>query len=393
MAVPTSASMVYSRYANDVDLIMCGEGDSPLHRTAKAVHGWGTMRQAAKYLIRVTHDDILIDPETMLKVLHEACAQNAGYAISPNILEGAGVEVIETENLLYAARNHKEPVEHISYFVKGEGLPNPKCITVEPRETIKRPYRLTLDYPEDATVLEAVLQRLGALATNDEICAFLDQNAYLLRHNAIPKFSVYMCVKDAAPWVKDAIMSIPANAELVIVEDKSTDSSLLEIIHATTMRPQVKLIVNEENLGLASSSNIALKHCRGRYVMRVDADDMLMPWTIEKMFEEMEKTNAAIVYANYAEINEIGTILTENVDATISHHAGCALMDAKLINQLRFKDGLRHWDSLELYMRVKDRFPIAYVNGPVWFYRRHANSMSVNDLEERTRVKKEILTS
>lgn len=365
--------------------IIEGDPDNPLHRMAHAVKVYGETFGLPKYTVRVTHDDILIDAQTVRDLLDEVEKQDAGYGITSQIAEGMGVEVIHNANLFQAERYNQQAVEHISYFVRGEGMPNPKVLDMVPREGVRRPYRLSMDYPEDVTVLQAVLSKLGPRAENDAICSYLDRHSYILRHNQLPEVSVYTCAHNAARWVGPTILSVGRAAEQVIVDDCSTDGTLEQILAWSPVG--AKVVSNAINVGLASSSNIALKACRGRYLMRLDADDKLLPWAIEKMVAKIKETKAAIVYANYDTVDEEETRIESNVDAKIHHHAGCALMDSRLINEIKFKEGLRHWDSLELFQRVSARFPIAYVDEPLWLYRVRGDSMSRTNLKERERCK------
>lgn len=384
LAVPDGKGSAYRQVRQGAYMVE-GDPDSPLHRMADAVRTWGETHAIPKYIVRVTHDDILIDAETVLNLIDAVDENGAGYGIAPTIAEGMGVEVIHAANLFHAAEFNNQPIEHISYFVRGPGLPVPGVLEMLPREAIRRPYRLTMDYPEDVAVLQAVLSKLGPMADNDAICAYLDRNSYLLEYNRLPEVSVYTCARNAEKWIRDAMVSVPGNAEYVVVDDGSTDGTLAEVLYMR--RPSQKIVINEKNVGLASSSNLALGECRGRYIMRLDADDKVFSWGLDLMLEEIKKTGAAIVYANYHEFNENDEIIRENVDARLHHHAGCALMDSRLINEIKFKDGLRHWDSLDLYQRVSKRFPIAYMEEPLWLYRVRGDSMSRTNLEEREKCK------
>jgi spore coat polysaccharide biosynthesis protein SpsF (cytidylyltransferase family) len=381
-----------------------GSAGSPLHRMADAITWWATDGENAmpKYVIRVTHDDILIDLKTVVELVDEAENQGAGYAITPTIVEGAGVEVIHVANLIHAANKATGDVEHISYFVRGEGLPNEKMISVRPRSEIERPYRLTLDYPEDAVVLETVLRRgtvegeyVGGLPTVDAICRYLDLHTEILKHNEVPAVSVYICARNAEKWVQDAIRSVPdscsiGGVELVVVEDGSGDRTLVKILEVADEID--RLIVNEANMGLASSSNVGIRACRGRYVMRLDADDRFKPWMLDAMIRAIQNSRAGVVYAAFDEMNESGGMVTRSgCDPREKHHAGAALMDGRIINEMRFRDGLRHWDGLELYNRLRAaNVPIAYVDDSCWFYRRRDDSMSAKMTPERAAVRQAI---
>lgn len=369
--------------------IFAGHPESPLHRMAEAILAYSKRHESPLYVVRITHDDILIDPLALVELLEICRQRRAGYGITPGILGGAGVEVIATENLLAAAERHREPVEYVSYFVRGGDVPNPDILSLAVRESIRRPYNLTLDYPEDAVVLETIMRTLGPYATNEKICAYLDQNAHLLFYNRRPQVSVYTCARNASPWIDQTILSaqyaLGEEGEYVFVDDASTDDTLTRAMNHLG-RDNVNIIVNEQQNGLASSCNVALGAARGRYVMRLDADDILMPWAIAYMMEIIQDQNAAVVYAAYQKIDSNGAIIERDCDPRIHHHAGCALMDSKFINELRFRDGLQHWDSLELYQRIEGRFPIAYIDEPLWFYRQHDKSLSHSNHHERRQV-------
>jgi spore coat polysaccharide biosynthesis protein SpsF (cytidylyltransferase family) len=358
-----------------------GSPDSPLHRMYEAALSLG---HVPTYVVRITHDDILIDTQAMRDLIARVQAGNAGYGVSDGILEGAGVEVIHMANLAWAAEHTRGPVEHISYFVRGPGLPNPRAIRAPVRDSIRRPYRLTMDYPEDAVVLETVLRELGPLASNDDICRFLDNNPHILRHNRLPEVTIYTCAYNAAPYIYDCMSSVADNGfgdmEYIVVEDGSTDSTLKEIMHFSALRKggavPLRVIVNDENVGLASSSNIAISQARGRYILRVDADDILIHGALSEMLRIAQAESAAVVYPDYHVIDADATILESHQAGHVHHHAGGALMDKRLLNEVKFRDGLRHWDSIDLFKRLKERFRIAYFQHPGFLYRRHAANLS-----------------
>lgn len=173
-----------------------------------------------------------------------------------------------------------------------------------------------------------------------------------------------------------------------MIDDGSDDSTLARMIMARRGDDRVHIIANPQNFGLATSSNIAIAKARGRYAMRVDADDYLLPGAIQTMRREMEATGAAIVYANYNTIDEKGVILERNVPGSLHKHAGCALMNLRLINEIKFRDGLRHWDGLDLFKRVREHFPVAYVEEPLWLYTVRHDSMSRTKPDERGFIKR-----
>lgn len=383
----------YDHLAQDGVTIFCGNPDSPLHRMAEVVDAMPEHKRP-KWIVRITHDDILIDQITMLKLL-KACDENpaAGYGVCPSIVDGAGVEVIRIDNLLHAARTRTEPTEFVSYFVKSK--PFPKTITIAPRISVMRPYRLTMDYYEDWVVLDTVLARVGPGASLDAVCYYLDTHAHILAWNRQPLVTFYTCVRDGEKFIRKAMRSVLNNAgfdfEYIVVDDGSRDATAVIVSEFAGDR-RLRFFKNRTSLGLASSSNIALSKSRGKYIMRIDADDVLLPYAAETMIQTMEKEKAGAVYAAYCEIDANGKILrgNNNLDPREVHHAGCALFDKKLLNEIRFTEGLRHFDGADLHLRMKDRAMIAYVDSPLWHYRRHDKNLSNSDRDERARVRTEL---
>ena len=102
-------------------------------------------------------------------------------------------------------------------------------------------------------------------------------------HVIHPKISVVLPVYNAEAYVGKAIESILhqtyADFELIIINDGSTDQSL-EIVQSYT-DSRIK-IVSRENKGLISSLNEGFALARGKYVARMDADDIALPQRFEK---------------------------------------------------------------------------------------------------------------
>lgn len=366
---------------NDLDIsLFQGSPDSPLHRMRSAYEAFGCEEP---YIVRITHDDILIDQDTMIELVKRCKKEKASYGVSPKILEGAGVEVFTAKSLINAANQTEEPAEYISYFVKKDPI-----VKLEPRASIQRNYRLTMDYYQDWIVLDTILRKLGPFASNDQICEFLDQYGYILNLNKLPEISIYTCAYNAEQWIDETIHSVLSqhhtNFEYILVDDGSTDMTTFKA--SKYFRDErLRMIRNEYNLGLASSSNLAISKARGQYVMRLDADDSLKSGALNRMEKLLKDSGAGILYSSFNEIDKDSMTLKDrfNIDPQVSHHAGCALMDKRLINELRFSDGLKHYDSLELYNRIKGRFDIAYCEEALWYYRKHGKSLSANNTTER----------
>ena len=97
--------------------------------------------------------------------------------------------------------------------------------------------------------------------------------------NLKPFVSVLMSVYNAERYLEEAIQSVLAqtyeNFEFIIVDDGSEDGSLAIINQIKDKR--IRLIVNEKNKGLIYSLNKGLDAAVGKYIIRMDADDISDP--------------------------------------------------------------------------------------------------------------------
>lgn len=64
--------------------------------------------------------------------------------------------------------------------------------------------------------------------------------------------------------------------ELIVVDDHSTDNSV-SAIESFKGAGDIQIIVNKRNLGVGASARVGVDHSRGKYFVRVDADDYVQP--------------------------------------------------------------------------------------------------------------------
>ena len=108
-----------------------------------------------------------------------------------------------------------------------------------------------------------------------------------------PDISLIMSVYNGEDYLAEAIESVVnqtfTNWELVVINDCSTDSTA-EILNKYALSDnRIKVHTNEVNLRLPSSLNKALTLVEGKYVARMDADDICLPDRLEKQYDFMEK--------------------------------------------------------------------------------------------------------
>lgn len=110
--------------------------------------------------------------------------------------------------------------------------------------------------------------------------------------NADIPISVLMPTCNASvPVLAEAVESILHQTfqrfEFIIIDDASTDGSWEYLTSLTDRR--IRLFRNDVNLGLTKSLNIGLRMAGGRYIARMDSDDIALSERFEKQFRYMEK--------------------------------------------------------------------------------------------------------
>lgn len=104
------------------------------------------------------------------------------------------------------------------------------------------------------------------------------------------KASVVMAVYNASRHIREALDSILSQSfedfELIIVNDCSSDNSI-DLINTYQDR-RIKLIHNESNIGLAASLNKGIEISEGKYIIRMDDDDICKDYRFERLIDYMD---------------------------------------------------------------------------------------------------------
>ena len=123
-----------------------------------------------------------------------------------------------------------------------------------------------------------------------------------------PLVSVIMPVYNAGDFLDPAISSILnqtyRNLELIIVNDASKDKSGKIIAKYQRLDKRVRVVTLKHNInqGGDAAGNIGYKLAKGKYVARMDGDDIAEPTRIEKQVVYMERHPRAAVLGTQAKV-------------------------------------------------------------------------------------------
>jgi glycosyltransferase involved in cell wall biosynthesis len=203
-----------------------------------------------------------------------------------------------------------------------------------------------------------------------------------------PLVTVYIANHNYSRFIKQAIESVLQQTltdfELIIIDDGSTDNSR-EIIEGYADHNNV-ITIFQQNKGLNVTNNIALRAARGRYIMRLDADDYLDINALTVMTTVLEQNiDIGMVFPDYFLVDEDGSVLEvvrrHNFDGVTlldqPAHGACTLIRQQCLLELGgYDESYRCQDGYELWIRFIQRYRVKNINLPLFYYRQHPKSLT-----------------
>ena len=205
-----------------------------------------------------------------------------------------------------------------------------------------------------------------------------------------PAITVLMPVYNAALYLREAIESVLnqtfSDFEFLIINDGSTDES--EKIVLSYKDSKIRYIKNEVNLKLIATLNKGVELTKGKYIVRMDADDISLPHRLQTQFDFMEQhTNIALCgswfesfggqqgVAKYvANHNEI---MTKMLYQCHFCHPSVIIRKSMLDSlNIKFDPLFTHAEDYDLFSRIGEKFELANIQEVLVKYRIHPGSVS-----------------
>jgi GT2 family glycosyltransferase len=221
--------------------------------------------------------------------------------------------------------------------------------------------------------------------------------------NKIPTVSILMSVHNGEKYLEQTLQSITSQTytdfEVIIINDCSTDQTS-NILGKYKDNEKFKIINNESCLGLTKSLNIGISKARGKYIARLDADDIALPerLSIQKQFLDDNKDIVCIGSASII-IDENGNKtgfkkVVSNIDTLkfrmilanqISHPS--AFFRTEIIKKIGgYNENYKYAQDFNLWSRLlKAGYKISNIEKPLILYRVHNKSISA-EMRRRRRA-------
>lgn len=149
---------------------------------------------------------------------------------------------------------------------------------------------------------------------------------------------IMSCYNERKPDIIKSINSILEQTyklfEFIIIVDNPKNNEIIETIKKFKDK-RIKVIINEKNIGLAESLNKGISIAKGKYIARMDADDISLPNRLKMQFDYLEShPNIDVVGSNRITIDENDEIIADNLKLPIS--------DKKIKKQLPYASVIIH---------------------------------------------------
>lgn len=209
----------------------------------------------------------------------------------------------------------------------------------------------------------------------------------------IPVYNVQEYVEDC---IESILAQIDTRASILIMNDAATDNSAA-IIERYESHPQIEVFNAPHNRGLSATRNTLFDIAQTEYVWFIDSDDLLYENAYSSVMRQLEKLNSDVLCADYVSlrgekevrkkafigqdnknIQNTNNSFLDNVIKNNSNHVWNKVFRRKIIQNIRFKEGLNFEDISFITDVSLIEFEYSYLKKPVIKYREREGSILKN---------------
>ena len=194
-----------------------------------------------------------------------------------------------------------------------------------------------------------------------------------------PQVSIIIPAFNVERFIGRALRSVIGQSyvdgyEVIVVDDCSTDRTAFAL---DLFKGEIALLRNEAKCGLPGSLNRAIRAARGKYIVRVDADDYVAHdylYILQRFLEA--NTHMDAIACDYYVVDDSENVL-ERINC-IERPIGCGIMfrSDHLIDIGLYDDALLMHEDRDLRARFLEKYAISRVELPLYRYRRHTDNMT-----------------
>lgn len=196
---------------------------------------------------------------------------------------------------------------------------------------------------------------------------------------------VYNCEKYIAEAVQSILNQTYTHFELLIIDDCSTDTTLQ--ICKSFQDERIVLIEKEKNSGITKSLNYGISIAKGKYIARMDGDDISLPERFEKQVAFLEANEDVVLCGTQYQIigtNKIRKHPIEHDEIKVKLISGCYIAHPTVMfnknffvdNNLNYNPEMEPAEDYDLWSRLVFVGRLANLDEVLLYYRVHTNQTS-----------------
>lgn len=199
--------------------------------------------------------------------------------------------------------------------------------------------------------------------------------------------SVVIPTHNYGKYISDAIDSVIGQTykkvEIIIVDDGSTDNTS-KIVKKYENKVRYFQV---DKAGVSNARNFGGQKAKGKYIVFLDADDILTKNYITKTLAVMNDQNNEVGYI-YTQLQCFGVSDYTTQYPGFRHDylkvsnfvAACSLMKADIVKKYRYDTSIEVWEDWDFYLTLAENgIKGVLLNEPLLLYRKHDDGKSALD--------------
>lgn len=223
-----------------------------------------------------------------------------------------------------------------------------------------------------------------------------------------PTISVILPVYNGGRHLEEAVRSVLAQTfrdfEAIVINDGSRDNSL-DILQRLAAEDDRIRLISRENRGFVPTLNEALSLARGRYIARMDQDDVCDPERFERQLQRLEaEPDLVAVGSRVIAIDPENRVLGlermplkhEHIDELhLCGHSGichpAVMMRADVLRKIGGYRDVSPVDDYDLWLRLAEVGRLANIQQPLLKYRRSTTGMVATYAPKRMAMLEQVM--
>lgn len=209
----------------------------------------------------------------------------------------------------------------------------------------------------------------------------------------LPVFNVELYIKEC---INSVLNQTIQDFEIIVIDDCSTDATLTIISSFKDSR--IRIIKKEKNKGLIDSLNIGFKEAKGKYIARMDGDDINELDRFEKQITILERNSDIILCGSWIQHfgkskiivkhkeyhNDILTQLLLNCSLSMC----CSMFNREFLYKNKFDETKKHVEDYDFLSRVVWSGKFYNIQEVLYHYRVH--DLQVSTIYNKIQVNSDI---